>query len=70
MRVPSGRFKKRILLVDDPISTRCKDRPPSFGRLNDEDRDFLDEIVKVVRRVPARTEIISEGDALSDVHLR
>jgi hypothetical protein len=56
--------------VDDPISTRCKDRPPSFGRLNDEDRDFLDEIVKVVRRVPARTEIISDGDALSDVHLR
>jgi CRP-like cAMP-binding protein len=41
----------------------------NFGRLNDEDRDFLDEIVKVVRRVPARTDIISEGDAPSDVHL-
>jgi CRP-like cAMP-binding protein len=41
----------------------------NYGRLNDEDRDFLDELVKEVRRVPARTDIISEGDAPSNVHL-
>lgn len=41
----------------------------NFGRLIDEDRAFLDEVVKTVRRVPARTDLISEGDAPSDVHL-
>jgi CRP-like cAMP-binding protein len=40
-----------------------------FVRLDDDDRKYLDEIVKGVRSVPANFEIIHEGDAPSDVHL-
>jgi CRP-like cAMP-binding protein len=40
-----------------------------FGRLPDDDRQLLDEIVRKRRTVSAKTSIIEEGDAPTDVHL-
>lgn len=40
-----------------------------FGPLPDDDRQMLDEVVKKRRSVPAKTNIIQEGDAPTDVHL-
>jgi CRP-like cAMP-binding protein len=39
------------------------------GELSDEDRRLLDEIVRNVREVPARTDLITEGDRPDNVHL-
>lgn len=41
----------------------------NFARLDDQDRELLDEVVKAPRKVPARIDIIREGDTPSDVHL-
>ena len=40
-----------------------------FGALPDEDRTLLDEVTAQSRSVAARTDLIVEGDAPSDVHL-
>jgi CRP-like cAMP-binding protein len=41
----------------------------NFARLNDDDRRYLDKVIRVARKVPANTDIICEGDKPSDVHL-
>lgn len=41
----------------------------NFVQLDAQDRQLLDRVVMPVRTVPARVDIISEGDAPSDVHL-
>src|ERR1700761_6474538 len=41
----------------------------NFVRLNDDDRRYLDKVVRVARKVPANTDTICEGDKPSDVHL-
>ena len=40
-----------------------------FGSLPDADRALLDEVTAQSRSVAARTDLIVEGDAPSDVHL-
>lgn len=40
-----------------------------FGPLSADDKALLDDVVRRFRTVPARTDIIVEGDAPSDVHL-
>jgi CRP-like cAMP-binding protein len=41
----------------------------AFDRLSDDDYRLLDELVLNVRQVPARIDLIQEGDKPSDVHL-
>ena len=41
----------------------------NFVRLSDQDRKYLDDIVRITRQYPANSDIIYEGDAPSDVHL-
>jgi CRP-like cAMP-binding protein len=41
----------------------------NYSHLDNEDRRLLDEIVKVVRNVEAKNDIIREGDAPDYVHL-
>jgi CRP-like cAMP-binding protein len=40
-----------------------------FGRLSDSDRQLVQAVVRHPRRVPAKANIIQEGDTPSDVHL-
>lgn len=52
-------------IIANPLASKLDD----FSRLSDEDKRVLDELVLNVRRVPARTDLISEGDKPSNVHL-
>ena len=51
--------------VANPLTQKLR----SFARLSDEDSRVLDSLVGNARRVPARTDLISEGDKPSNVYL-
>jgi CRP-like cAMP-binding protein len=51
--------------IANPLTEKLRD----FARLSDEDTRVLDDLVGSARPIPARTDIIREGEKPSDVHL-
>jgi CRP-like cAMP-binding protein len=59
----------RTLRVGDESLNLLTRKLEGFVHLDEDDRRYLDEVVRPVRKVPANIDIIKEGDAPSDVRL-